>query len=115
VLPFLPTGKVRAIAVTSTKRLPATPDVPTMSEVGFGGIELDAWFGLVAPAGTPDGVIGKLNAAFVRAVKDPGVVKQIIDQGAEPAGTSPAEFAAFIASETERIGKIVRAAGVKGD
>jgi tripartite-type tricarboxylate transporter receptor subunit TctC len=115
VLPFLQAGKVRAIAVTATKRLPATPDVPTMSEAGFGGIELDAWFGLVAPAGTPDGVIGKLNAAFVQSVKDPEVVKQIIDQGAEPAGTTPAEFAAFIASETERIGKIVRAAGVKGD
>ena len=115
VLPFLQAGKVRVLAVTSLRRLPALPDAPTMREVGFAGIELDAWFGLVAPAGTPDPVIDKLNAAFVQAVRDPQVVKQIIDQGAEPAGNTPAEFAAFTASETERFGKIVRAAGVKGD
>jgi len=115
VLPFLQAGKVRALAVTSTERLPVLPNTPTMREVGFGGIELDAWFGLVAPAGTPDAVIDKLNAGFVKAVRDPEVVKQITDQGAEAVATTPAEFATFIASETERLGKIVRAAGVKGD
>jgi len=115
VLPFLQAGKVRAIAVTAAKRVPATPDVPTLREAGFDGIELDAWFGLVAPAGTPDAVVGKLNAAFVQAVRDPEVVKQIADQGAEAAGTTPAQFAAFMAAETERIGRIVRAVGVKGD
>src|SRR5262249_5041285 len=115
VLPFLQAGKVRALAVTSTERLPVLPKTPTMREVGFGGIELEAWFGLVAPAGTPDAVIDKLNAGFVKAVRDPEVVKQITDQGAEAVATTPAEFATFIASETERLGKIVRAAGVKGD
>jgi tripartite-type tricarboxylate transporter receptor subunit TctC len=117
VLPFLQAGKVRALAVTSLKRLPALPDAPTMREVGFDGIELDAWFGLVAPAGTPDVVIDKLNAAFVQAVRDPDVAKQIMDQGAEPAvnATTPNEFAAFIASETERLGKIIRSVGVKGE
>jgi len=115
VLSFLQAGKVRVLAVTSPKRLPALPDSPTMREAGFAGIELDAWFGLVAPAGTPDPVINKLNAAFVQAVKDPDIIRQIVEQGAEPAGNTPAEFAAFIASETERFGKIVRAAGVKGE
>jgi tripartite-type tricarboxylate transporter receptor subunit TctC len=115
VLSFLQAGKVRVLAVTSPKRLPALPDTPTMREIGFPGIELDAWFGLVAPAGTPDAVIDKLNAAFVQAVKDPDIIRQIVEQGAEPAGNTPAEFAAFIASETERFGKIVRAAGVKGE
>jgi tripartite-type tricarboxylate transporter receptor subunit TctC len=117
VLPFLQAGKVRPLAVTSPRRLPAMPDAPTMREVGFGGIELDAWFGLVAPAGTPDPVIAKLNAAFVQAIRDPQVVKQMIDQGAEPAAnaTTPAEFSAFIASESERFGKIIKAAGVKGE
>jgi tripartite-type tricarboxylate transporter receptor subunit TctC len=86
-----------------------------MREVGFAGIELDAWFGLVAPAGTPDAVIGKLNAAFVQAVRDPGVVQQIIDQGAEAVTNTPTEFAAFIASETERLAKIVKSVGVKGE
>src|SRR6478609_4884453 len=115
VLSFLQAGKVRALAVTSPKRLPTLPDIPTMREAGFAGIELDAWFGLVAPAGTPGPVIAKLNAAFVQAVRDPDIVRQIVEQGAEPAGDTPAEFAAFIASETERFGKIVRAAGAKGE
>jgi tripartite-type tricarboxylate transporter receptor subunit TctC len=116
-LSFLQAGKVRVLAVTSPKRLPALPDAPTMREVGFAGIELDAWFGLVAPAGTTDPVIGKLNAAFVQAVRDPEVVKQMIEQGAEPAAnaTTPDEFATFIASETERFGQIVKAVGVKGE
>ena len=113
VLSFLQAGKVRVLAVTSPKRLPVLPDVPTMREVGFAGIELDAWFGLVAPAGTPDAVIGKLNTAFVQAVRDPEIVKQVRDQGAEAIATTPAEFAAFIASETERFGKIVKAVGAK--
>ena len=91
--PFLQGGKVRAIAVTSPQRLPVLPDAPTMTEAGFAGIALDVWFGLVAPAGTPDAVIDKLNAAFVRAVRDPGVVKQMTEQGAEPVATTPAEFA----------------------
>ena len=115
LLPFLQGGKVRAIAVTSPQRLPVLPDAPTMTEAGFAGIALDVWFGLVAPAGTPDAVIDKLNAAFVRAVRDPDVVKQMTQQGAEPVATTPAEFAAFIASETERFGKVVRAVGAKAE
>jgi tripartite-type tricarboxylate transporter receptor subunit TctC len=113
LLPFLQGGKVRAIAVTSPQRLPVLPDAPTMTEAGFAGLALDAWFGLVAPAGTPDAVIDKLNAAFVQAVRDPQVIKQMTDQGAEGLATTPAEFATFIASETERVGKVVRAVGVK--
>ena len=112
---FLQAGKVRALAVTSTKRLPVMPETPTMAEAGFGGIEIDTWFGLVAPAGTPDPVIAKLNAAFVKATRDPDVVKQITDQGAEALATTPAEFAAFIASQTEQYGKIVRSVGAKAE
>jgi tripartite-type tricarboxylate transporter receptor subunit TctC len=115
VLSFLQAGKVRVLAVTSPKRLLVLPDSPTMAEAGFSGFELDTWFGLVAPAATPDAVIGKLNAAFVQAVRDPTVVKQINDQGADAIGNTPAEFAAFIASETERLGKLVRAVGVKAE
>jgi len=113
LLPFLQGGKVRAIAVTSPQRLPVLPDAPTMTEAGFAGLALDAWFGLLAPAGTPDAVIDKLNAAFMQAVRDPQVIKQMTDQGAEGLATTPAEFATFIASETERFGKVVRAVGVK--
>src|SRR5262245_38813279 len=115
VLSFLQAGKVRVLAVTSAKRLAVLPDIPTMEQAGFADFALDAWFGLVAPAATPDGVIGKLNGAFVQAVRDPEVVKQITDQGAEAIGSSSAEFAGFIASETERLGKLVRAVGVKAE
>jgi len=115
LLPFLQAGKVRVIAVTSPQRLPALPDIPTMTEAGFAGIALDAWFGLVAPAGTSDAVIDKLNAAFVRAVRDPTVVKQMTEQGTEAVATTPAEFAAYIASETERFGKVVGAVGAKAE
>jgi tripartite-type tricarboxylate transporter receptor subunit TctC len=77
--------------------------------------KIDTWFGLVAPAGTPEAVIGKLNAAFVQAVRDPEVAKQMADQGADAVTSTPAEFAAFIAAQTERVGKIVRTVGVKAE
>jgi tripartite-type tricarboxylate transporter receptor subunit TctC len=115
VRPFLQAGKVRAIAVTSPERLPALPDAPTMREAGFAGIELDAWFGLVAPAATPDAVIDKLNAAFVQAVRDPDVLQQMSEQGAAVVTNTPTEFVAFIAAETERLGKIVKAVGAKAE
>jgi tripartite-type tricarboxylate transporter receptor subunit TctC len=115
LLSFLQAGKVRVLAVTSPQRVPALPDVPTMAEAGFAGIEIDTWFGLVAPAGTPEAVIGRLNAAFVQAVRAPDVAKQMADQGADAVTSTPAEFAAFIAAQTERVGKIVRTVGVKAE
>jgi tripartite-type tricarboxylate transporter receptor subunit TctC len=115
VLSFLQAGKVRVLAVTSPRRVPALPDVPTMREAGFAGVEADVWFGLVAPAATPDAVIDKLNAAFVQAVRDPDVVRQMSDQGAEAVTTTPAEFGQFIAAETERLGRIVRLVGIKAE
>jgi tripartite-type tricarboxylate transporter receptor subunit TctC len=86
-----------------------------MRQAGFPGIALDAWFGLVAPAGTPDAVIARLNGAFVQAVQAPEIVRQITEQGAQARASTPSELAAFIVSETERIGKIVRAVGAKGE
>jgi tripartite-type tricarboxylate transporter receptor subunit TctC len=115
LLPFLQAGKVRVLAVTTPKRLPALPDVPTVEEAGFAGLQLDTWFGLVAPAGTPDVLIGKLHDAFVKAVHDPNVVKQMLEQGADPVTDTPAEFAAFIAAQTEEYAKIIKSVGVKGE
>jgi tripartite-type tricarboxylate transporter receptor subunit TctC len=115
VLPHLLSGKVRAIAVTSAKRLSILPQAPTMAEVGFPGFDIETWFGLLAPAGTPEPVIGKLNAAFVQAVHAPEVVKQIIDQGAEPVTNTPQEFAALIDAEIKRQGALVTSLGIKGE
>jgi tripartite-type tricarboxylate transporter receptor subunit TctC len=114
---LLHAGKVRPIAVASKgKRLPVLPDVPTAAEAGFAGFSLETWFGLVAPAATPDAAIDKLFAAFTQAVRDGEVGKAMVEQGAEAvASKSPAEFAAFMAAETQRIGEVVRSIGVKGE
>src|SRR5690348_5132614 len=115
VLPHYLSGKVRVIAVTSAKRLTVVPQAPTMVEAGFPGFDWQTWFGLLAPAGTPEPVIGKLNAAFVEAVHTPEVTKQIIDQGAEPVSNTPQEFASLIATEIKRQGEIVTMLGIKGE
>ncbi len=115
VLPFYQSGKARILAVSSARRLTALPNVPTMAEAGFPGLEMETWFGLLAPAGTPAPIVGKLHDAFARAVQDREVAKQMEDQGAEAVTNSPQAYAAYIASETERFGKIVKVLGVKGD
>jgi len=113
VLPHYLSGKVRVIAVT--KHLAVVPKAPTMAEAGFPGFDWETWFGLLAPAGTPEPVIGKLHAAFAAAVHAPEVTKQIIDQGAEPVSNTPQEFAALIQMEIKRQGAVVTALGIKGE
>ena len=114
IVSLMQAGKVRAIAVTAQKRMPVLPDVPTTAEAGFAGLALDAWFGLVAPAGTPDAAIGKLHTAFTQATRSAEIVKAISDQGATAlASASPEEFAQFMVSETDKFGKVVREVGVK--
>lgn len=108
-------GKLKSIGVSSARRLKALPDVPTLAEAGIAGFESVGWFGLVAPAGTPDDIIAKLNAAFTKALKDPVVVEKIATLGAEPAPTSPEDFAKFIASESAKWGKLVSEAGIKAN
>ncbi len=114
IVSLMQAGKVRAIAVTAQQRMPVLPEVPTTAEAGFAGLALDAWFGLVAPAGTPDAAIGKLFTAFTQATRSPEIVKAISDQGATAlASASPQEFAQFMVSETAKFGKVVREVGVK--
>ncbi len=104
-------GKLRPLAVTTAKRSPALPDVPTIAEAGVPGYEATSWFGLLAPAKTPAPVVAKLNAAILKALADPDVKKKLQEQGAEPLGETPAQFAAFIESETVKWGKIVKQSG----
>ena len=112
-LPFIKGGQIRPIAVTSAKRVPSLPDVPALSEYKpLAGYELINWFGFFAPAKTPEPIVAKLHAALTDALKDPEIAKKLEMQGAEPAPTSPQQFAQFIAAETAKFGKIVTDAKV---
>jgi tripartite-type tricarboxylate transporter receptor subunit TctC len=114
-LPFVKDGKLRALAITDSKRSPLAPDVPTLAELGYVGYDVNPWFGLAAPAGTPRPVIDRLNAEFSKATKDPEVVKRLADQGIEATSMTPEQFAAFIKSETARWTEVVKASGAKAD
>jgi tripartite-type tricarboxylate transporter receptor subunit TctC len=108
-------GKLRPLAVTTPKRSPALPDVPTIAEAGVPGYEATSWFGLLAPAKTPAAVVTKLNASILKALADPEVKKKLAEQGAEPYGEKPDQFAAFIQSETAKWGKIVKQSGATAE
>ncbi|MDM0025859.1 Bug family tripartite tricarboxylate transporter substrate binding protein [Variovorax saccharolyticus] len=114
-IPHVKGGKLRALAVTTAKRSPALPDVPTIAEAGVPGYEATSWFGLLAPAGTPAPVVAKLNASILKALADPEVKKKLAEQGAEPFGEKPEQFAAFIQSETLKWGKVVKESGASLD
>ena len=106
-------GKLRALAVTTKRRISAAPDVPTFEEAGLPGYEAIGWFGAVAPAGTPADVINKLNSGIKDALSAPDVRARAVSAGAEPFPTSPQEFAAMIRDETKKWGEVVRAANIK--
>lgn len=108
-------GKVRALAVTSRKRQPSAPEVPTMDESGFAGWETGPWFGAMVRAGTPEPVVRRLNAELVAALNAPDVRAALVAQGADPVGNSPEAFAAFIRAESARWGKLVREVGIRAD
>ena len=108
-------GKVRAIAVTTTKRWPGAPEIPTVAESGVPGYEVSGWFGLLAPAGTPKPVIDALYRAIADLLKQPDVAKQLLELGAEPAANGPDAFGRQIADEVEKWKKVVAATGVKAE
>jgi tripartite-type tricarboxylate transporter receptor subunit TctC len=106
-------GKSRALAITTAKRSPVLPNVPTIAEAGYPGIELDIWHGLVAPAGTPPAIVRTLNEVFVKAAQSPDIVSKMEVQVAAIVTSSPEEFAKLIKSDIDRLGKVIRDAGIK--
>jgi tripartite-type tricarboxylate transporter receptor subunit TctC len=114
-LPLAREGKVKGIAVTSRTRHPLAPDVPTLDELGLSGFEASPWFGFVVPSGTPKPIVERLHAELVKALRDPEVAQSLGKVGLSIVASSPAEFAAFISSESQRWRQVVERSGAKQD
>lgn len=106
-------GKVRALAVAGSKRFEGMPDLPTMSEAGLKGFEVNNWYGLFAPAGTAKDIIAKANAETVKALAAPDVKKRLMDAGIIAVSSSPEGFSSYIRAETAKWGKVIKEAGIK--
>jgi tripartite-type tricarboxylate transporter receptor subunit TctC len=107
-LPYLENGRLRGLAVTTRKRQPAIPQVPTMDEAGVPGFEVSGWYGVLAPAGTPADIIEKLNSEIVKMMRSPAVNEHFVGQGLEVFSSSPEQFSAKIKSDIVKWGKVVR-------
>ncbi len=115
LLPHAQAGKIKIVAVGSAQRLPILPDVPTVAEQGYPGFESSQWFGLLAPAGTPQEAIARLQAAAQRALRTDAVRQRLAHDAAEPSGAGPAEFAAFIDAEERRWSQVVKDARLSAE
>jgi tripartite-type tricarboxylate transporter receptor subunit TctC len=114
-LPFIRAGKMKALAVAGATRSPALPDLPTVAEAGVRGYEASTWYPVLAPAGTPDAIVRKLNELLVAIVRDPQVREQLTSTGVDPIGSTPTELAAYLKSELAKWAKVVKAANVRLD
>lgn len=112
VLPFVKSGKLRALAVTTAKRSSAAPDIPTMAEAGLPGYDFSSWFGILAPAGTPHAIIEKLNKEIVKALKSPEVTQRLSEQGADLIASTPEAFGTYLKAETAKWAKLTKAARI---
>jgi tripartite-type tricarboxylate transporter receptor subunit TctC len=115
VLSLAREGKLRALAVTSSRRSPAVPELPTIAESGYPGFEVTLWSGLLAPARTPATIVGKLHLQIVRVLASPELRSKLSDLGMEGMGNSPEAFAAAIKAEIPQWAKLIRKSGIKPD
>ena len=112
-MPAVKAGRLRALGVTTVKRWQGTPDIPTMAEAGLAGFEVNSWYGLLAPAGTPREIIMRLNSEVGRALREPDARERLYSIGAEPMNGTPEEFTAYIAAEMAKWSKVVKTAGIR--
>jgi tripartite-type tricarboxylate transporter receptor subunit TctC len=115
ILPHVRSGQLRALAVSSARRIAAAPDLPTVAESGLPGFDVVAWFGLFAPAGTPKPIVDRLSNETRAALAAPEVHQRLIDLGAEPLGSRPEAFADYVNAEFERWGRLIRETGISLD
>jgi len=108
-------GKMRALAVTTAQRSPLAPEIPTVAEAGVPGYDQTAWFGVLAPAGTPRDIIGRLNTEIIKVLNSADVKERFAKQGVEVRTSTPEQFSAFLNSDVARWGKVIRDAGIKSD
>lgn len=114
-MPYVKSGKLKALAVTSLQRDPALPDVPTLAESGLPGYEVGSWYGLLAPAGTPPDVVKKISTAVADIVHTPDTRRKLLELGATPVGNTPAQFADYIQREIAKWAVVVKASGAQVD
>jgi len=115
VLPHVKAGKLKGVAVLGLNRSAAAPEVPTLAESGLVGFEVNNWIGVFGPAGMPPAVTAKLNAGILEVMRSPDVRQRMLAEGARFTATTPGEFAAFVAAETAKWGKLIREVGIRAD
>jgi tripartite-type tricarboxylate transporter receptor subunit TctC len=115
VLPQVKANRLRALAVTSAKRSPAAPDIPTIAEAALPGYDISSWFGIFAPARTPTAIVDTLYRETAQALKLPEIRARFASEGAEPVGSSPQEFAAYVRAEYAKYAKVVKDSGARVD
>jgi tripartite-type tricarboxylate transporter receptor subunit TctC len=113
LLPFITAGKLRVLAAASVQRHPLLPDIPTFAELGFPRMEISLWYGIAAPGETPRAIVQRLSTELGKILELPDIRKSFTEQGAEPKGGTPEDFAAFMRDERARWGAVVKAAGIK--
>ena len=115
ILQHVKSGRLRPLASTGTRRSELMPDVPTMQEVGLTGVEMTVWYGVLAPAATPRDIVNTLSEAIVKAARSPDIRQRLLDQGAEPVGSTPAEFDKILHEEVAKWAEVIRASGIRPD
>jgi tripartite-type tricarboxylate transporter receptor subunit TctC len=114
-IPHVKAGRLRALAVTTPKRAPALPDIPTFAEAGVQGVVVVNWYGMIAPAGTPKAVIERICGETIKAMQSPDMAKRLVAEGSEAVGSTPQQFTEHIRAERDLWTRVIKQAGIRGE